>query len=196
MVSANELEELAETSRKLIAQFAEQLNSELSHALQEGGPQNAIAICKLKAPKIALANSIDGWIIRRTSLKTRNPENDPDDFELKILNEFEEKKSEGHDISQLAYYKMTEVGNQSEFRYIKAIPVGEICLQCHGQDLSETLIHQLDAQYPQDKARNFKLGDIRGAFTLRKIFSRDVPELEQEPSTETVNLPQYDENGG
>jgi len=187
MVSANELEELTATSRKLIAQFADQLKSELSHALQDGGPLNAIAMCKLKTPEIALANSIDGWIIRRTSLKTRNPQNAPDDFELKILKEFEEKKLAGQDINQLAYYKMTEVGNQSEFRYIKAIPVGEICLQCHGQDLSTQLINQLDTQYPEDKARNFKLGDIRGAFTLRKKFLRDVPELDLVPSADTFN---------
>jgi hypothetical protein len=193
---ADEIDDLAKTSRELISQFSNQLKTELTAAIKDGGPQNAISKCNLKAPEISSKLSRDGWSIRRTSLKIRNPDNSPDDFEKKILNEFEEKISAGHDINKLAYYKLTEVGTQSEFRYIKAIPVGELCLQCHGEYLSEPVKLKLNALYPDDQAINFKVDDIRGAFTLRKIFKRDVPEFEEGTTTGPIELPQYDENGG
>ncbi len=194
-ICADELDDLAKTSRELISQFSNQLITELTAAIKDGGPQNAISKCNLQAPEISSKLSRDGWSIRRTSLKIRNPNNAPDDFETKILNEFEEKNSAGHDINKLAYYKFTEVGTKSEFRYIKAIPVGELCLQCHGEDLSEPVKLKLNELYPDDRARNFKVGDIRGAFTLRKNFKRNVPEFEEEITTDPVELPQYDEDG-
>ena len=192
---ADELDDLAKTSRELISQFSNQLKTELTTAIKDGGPQNAISKCNLKAPEISLKLARDGWSIGRTSLKIRNPNNAPDDFETKILNEFEEKKSAGHDINKLSYYKLTEVGTQSEFRYIKAIPVGELCLQCHGEDLSEPVKLRLNELYPDDQATNFKIGDIRGAFTLRNIFKRDVPEFDEETTTGPIELPQYDDGG-
>ena len=192
-VHADELDELADTSRELIGEFSGKLINELTTALNEGGPENAIKVCKVKAPWISNELSRDGWSVRRTSLKIRNPDNAPDEFEEALLREFEEKKSAGYDIDKLAYYKLTEIGTHSEFRYIKAIPVNEICLQCHGEYISEPVVKRLDELYPEDKARNYKLGDIRGAFTLRKVFKRDVPELEQTPLNGPVNLPEYKE---
>ena len=61
---------------------------------------------------------------------------------------------------------MVQVGEGKTFRYMKAIPTGEVCLACHGERLNPELGQRLDELYPQDKARGFKEGDIRGAFTV------------------------------
>ena len=56
------------------------------------------------------------------------------------------------------------------FRYMRAIPVGEVCLACHGDaaQIDPQLKAQLDASYPQDRATGYSLGQIRGALTVKR----------------------------
>jgi hypothetical protein len=51
---------------------------------------------------------------------------------------------------------------------MKAIPTAELCLKCHGGDIDAKVAERLDALYPDDQARGYNQGDIRGAFTFRK----------------------------
>ncbi len=52
------------------------------------------------------------------------------------------------------------------FRYMKAIPTREVCLACHGRSLDPAVESTLKELYPEDRARGFSVGDIRGAFTV------------------------------
>jgi RNA polymerase-binding transcription factor DksA len=172
--NANELKQLTNTSQEIIENFSSHLKKELQEAIQAGGPVNAIEVCNTRASEIAASLSQKGWHVGRTSLKVRNLSNLADEFEKKVLEDFERRKNGGHDIKQLAYYKMNEAGSQIEFRYMKAIPTSELCLTCHGNDIAEPVINKLDQLYPNDKARAYKQGDIRGAFTLRKVFQKEM----------------------
>ncbi|MFT6919058.1 MAG: hypothetical protein ACJA2G_001693 [Cognaticolwellia sp.] len=58
---------------------------------------------------------------------------------------------------------------KSVLRYMKAIPTGGLCLACHGSKLADDVSSKVNELYPNDQATGFKLGDIRGAFTLQKI---------------------------
>jgi hypothetical protein len=49
---------------------------------------------------------------------------------------------------------------------MKAIPTGKVCLKCHGEKIDPDVEASLKQNYPRDKARGFKEGDIRGAFTI------------------------------
>ncbi len=181
--NAHELKQLTNTSHEIIAKFSSHLKIELLEAIQARGPVNAIEVCSTRASEIAANLSQEGWQVGRTSLRVRNPAHSADEFEQKVLEDFERRKNEGRDIKQLAYYKMTEVGEQSEFRYMKAIPTGELCLTCHGNDIAEPIINKLYQLYPNDKARGYKVGDIRGAFTLRKVFQREMEDESFQPDT-------------
>jgi hypothetical protein len=55
---------------------------------------------------------------------------------------------------------------------MSAIPTKKICLECHGANLAPEVAARLDALYPEDRARGFKIGDIRGAFTLSKSLDQ------------------------
>ena len=55
---------------------------------------------------------------------------------------------------------------KSVFRYMKAIPAGELCLTCHGKDIAPDLAAKIRERYPKDRAIGFSLGEIRGAFTI------------------------------
>ena len=60
---------------------------------------------------------------------------------------------------------------EKEFRFMKAIPAGPVCLACHGTELSPEVSQVLAELYPQDRARGYSPGDIRGAFVVTHRIS-------------------------
>jgi hypothetical protein len=160
----------AEEAKALIKEFATTLQGELQAAMKAGGPTNAIGVCKDRAPAIAadLAGR-SGWEVGRTSLKVRNQAlNLPDAWEVGVLNAFEERKAAGESLDTMAFAEVVEAEGAKRFRFMKAIPTGEVCLACHGAEITPEVTAALDEQYPGDQARGFALGDIRGAFSLSK----------------------------
>ena len=158
------------TSREAIQVFAATLKGELQAAMEAGGPSNAIDVCTDRAPAIAASVSeAQGMSIARTSLRYRNPDNSPDPWESKVLEEFEMRRAAGEDPMTMDFAETLETAEGPMFRYMKAIPTAELCLKCHGTDLDPKVSAQLDALYPDDRARGFNKGDIRGAFSVSQI---------------------------
>ncbi len=164
---AGEIEKRSKDSRIVVGDFMVLLKKELKSAMKEGGPTNAIQVCKNKAPKIAAdISEKHGWRVARTSLKLRNPLNEADAWELKVMKEFEKRKATGEQVKQLEFAEIVTTDGKKQFRYMKAIPTGEVCLKCHGAKINPDVEAALKQNYPRDKARGFKQGDIRGAFTI------------------------------
>lgn len=161
--------DLVASSRATVKAFASQLKGELVSSMQADGPVHAIEVCNVKSPEITKnVSSEKGMEIARTSLKLRNIDNAPDDWERAVLEAFEQRKAAGEDVMKMEFSEVVETEGGKTFRYMKAIPTGAPCLVCHGEGIGEPLTTKLDSLYPQDKARGFKLGDIRGAFTVRQ----------------------------
>lgn len=157
----------AEAARK-VQGFFKMLKGELQAAMKKGGPLAAIEVCHVRAPEIADASSTGGWTVARTSLKLRNPGNAPDAWEREVLKAFDTRKAKGEDPAKLVRAEIVDEGGRPVFRFMKAIPTAKLCLNCHGAKLKPEVAAKLDELYPGDKARGYKAGDIRGAFTLRK----------------------------
>ena len=156
-------------AREACGQLARVLMSELSAALKEGGPPQAVSVCRDRAPAIATEVSAQsGMEVRRTALRVRNPANAPDAWESEVLKEFEARISKAEDPSLLERAEIVERDGRKVVRYMKAIPTGEPCLKCHGPDLEPALQAKIKELYPADQATGFKKGDLRGAFTVRK----------------------------
>ncbi len=148
-------------AKTTVKAFGGKLKGELQKAMKAGGPLNAIGVCNTKAPEITmLTNKDSSTKISRTSLKNRNPANTPTEWQRDVLLKFEQRKSAGEDVVKMDYSEV--IGD--EFRYMKPIPTGEVCLKCHGSNIDPKLTAKLDQLYPGDKARGFNKGDIRGAF--------------------------------
>lgn len=129
----------------------------------------AIGNCNVQAPDIAeQVSRLNGWQVGRTSLKLRNSDNAPDAWESSTLKTFEQLKVKGANPKTLEAHGVTQGPEGRQFRYMKAIPTGGLCLQCHGSELAPDVASKLDQLYPNDKARNYQRGDIRGAFTLTR----------------------------
>lgn len=154
--------------RTVIKAFAGELQTELKGAMKSGGPVEAIVVCNEKAPAIAARHGdAKDWDVGRTSLKYRNPDNAPDEWETSVLQTFEQRKADGEDVKTLDYGEFVELDGKKAFRYMKAIPTGEVCLNCHGSDTVKPEVEARLAEfYPDDKARGYSIGDIRGAFTI------------------------------
>lgn len=162
------LEERTDASRAVIKAFAGSLQAKLKAAMQESGPVGAIEVCSEQAPAIAARHADErGWEVGRTSLKYRNPDNAPDEWESAVLRSFEERRAAGEDPAEIDRAEFVERNGERVFRYMKAIPTAELCVNCHGGDeVPPEVEAKLAELYPQDRARGFAVGDIRGAFTI------------------------------
>ena len=126
--------------------------------------------------RMRLCNRLPGRCARRDqrlapafSFKVRNPANAADNWELAVLKQFEARKTQGEPADKLEFFDVIDDDQgKKTFRYMKAIPTGALCLNCHGEHIPPEVDAKLKELYPNDQARGFKEGDLRGAFTLAK----------------------------
>lgn len=148
---------LLDKSRAVTAEFASRMQAALQQGMASSGTVGAIGVCKDIAPDIAARLSAEsGAVVSRTSLKVRNPENAAEAWQEDVLRDFESGSSQ-------EFFERT---GQSGARYMRAIPTGGLCLNCHGTVLPPEVSARLKEAYPDDQAIGYYLGDIRGAFSV------------------------------
>lgn len=161
--------ELKGRAVELVKEYSSTLQTALKGAMEAGGPVGGIAVCHEQAPQIAAdISQRSGWTVARTSLKVRNPASAPDAYATEVMQEFQQRIAKGEAAADLTKAEVVEEGGVKVFRFIKAIPTGELCLTCHGTDVKPELKAKLQELYPDDQAIGFKPGDMRGVFTLSK----------------------------
>ncbi len=163
--NANEIEQ----AKKASAAFGGALKSELVKAMQSGGAIEAIEVCHTRADEIAKSLSKEtGMDVSRVSARNRNPGNAANDWQLKVLQSFDERRSSGEAPAALTWNETVQNANGAEFRFMKAIPTAGLCLQCHGTAITPEVSARLDELYPDDKAVGYSEGEIRGAFVVTR----------------------------
>jgi hypothetical protein len=121
-------------------------------------------VCHSRAPAISESISeLAGLGVRRIGTRPRNPANTAHPTERQVLEEFQRALDRGESITGLQW---SQAGN-GEFVYMQAIGVEPLCLHCHGKEIEPGLDAQIRAFYPDDLARNYSAGDLRGAFVVR-----------------------------
>jgi len=158
-------------ARKVATSIPPKLVAVLTDEMAKGGPEGAIGVCRDVAPQLAKAASAEtGWAIRRVSLKNRNPRAVPDAWERAVLEDFDRRAAAGEAPATLEKAEIVVVAGKQEYRYMRALPVQSLCLNCHGtpEQLTPAVGRKLKELYPDDKATGYKPGDIRGAMTIRK----------------------------
>ena len=150
--------------REIAQDFGTELRSALEAAMAEGGPLAAIRVCNEEAPAIARAAAEQwGANVGRTSTRLRNPANAPDAHERAVLADFAAIVAAGDAEPPLDRLETLPDGR---VRYMSAIIVQPPCLACHGDNLAPQVAEAIDALYPEDEARGYALGELRGAFTI------------------------------
>jgi len=141
--------------------------AELFKAMEQGGPAAAIPKCRDVSPEMEQKLSAEGLRVRRVSLKNRNPQHAPDEFERAALEAWQKDLDAGEKVLN-PVAKRTPDG----YRVMQAIRIpGALCLKCHGtpgepEEIDAAMIQKLKVLYPEDKATGYRLGDLRGAFSV------------------------------
>lgn len=151
-------------AKKITNAFATELKATLMTAVAKGGLSAGVEVCQEQAPEIAKKYSSHGWQISRTSLKTRNSQNTPNIDEIAILQDFAKRLASGEPAKTVSYSNLNP--KSGEYQFMKAIPTGQLCLACHGENISNGLQGKIKTHYPKDTATGFKLGELRGAFNV------------------------------
>ena len=162
-------DEIAELdqAKKATAAFAGALKSELVSAMQSGGAIEAIEVCNTRT--VAVSENVsakNNMNLSRVSLKNRNPGSAPNGWQTEVLHSLEARYKAGESPGELTWHEVANTDNGQEFRFMKAIPTGVLCLQCHGENIAPTVAIKLAELYPKDKATGYREGDIRGAFVV------------------------------
>ncbi len=166
-ISANAEDRRVLQCRVLARDFMTELKGELKAALRGGRSVQAISVCRKVAPELAERYSLSpGVQVGRTSKHCRNPENRPDSWEKEGLAILEKRRQQGETLAGMEYWQEVEEEGKRSFRYLRAIPAGSLCLRCHGEKIGSKLKKTLQRIYPEDQAVGYRLGELRGAFTI------------------------------
>ncbi len=163
--------QLLQEARGIPAKMVPKLLEVLQEEIDKGGHAQAISVCREKAPEMAKNLSAQlGWQIRRVSLKNRNPKAVPDAWERQVLEDFERRLASGEKPTGIDHGAIVEEGGQKFYRYMKALPTQDLCLNCHGtpERLAPGVADKLKELYPEDKAVGYGPAEIRGAITAKK----------------------------
>lgn len=163
---------LAETKKTALPLLPKVVGA-MQAAVAAKGAAGAIPVCRVEAPTLLHAlRQQTGWDIRRVSLKTRNPvTGTPDAWEVRQLADFNIRAANGEKPEQIEVSAVIdEGGGKRSLRYMKALPVAPVCLQCHGpaESLGADLRRSLALDYPDDRALGYAAGEVRGALSVRR----------------------------
>jgi hypothetical protein len=169
VVSEPQLNEMRKTS----IEFMKELKGILIKEIQRGGISSAVSVCSDTAQLLTNEFGIQrGVFVKRVSFNNRNADNLPDDYEKGILNKFtmEHKKNKLTETSESI--EIIFIDEVKLLRYMKPIFIQAECLNCHGSDtdIQQQTKELIAEKYPNDKAINYNLGDLRGAISIKKVL--------------------------
>jgi len=151
-----------EAGAEAVLPFKKSLKGALVAGL-ENGPVSAISACRMEAPTLAQKASSAAVRVGRASNKLRNPHNAPKPWMKPLLDRYENDP----DSREPAVV----VIDDATVGYVEPIYVQPLCVTCHGAELAPDLQAKLDELYPDDQAKGYVAGDLRGVFWAE--LSRD-----------------------
>ena len=98
-----------------------------------------------------------------SALELRNPANRPPEWVKAWLEEREGRQYA--DVAGDGFARIEDGPDGKVARVLEPIPVLEQCIRCHGdeEEIPADVRTALEQRYPNDKARGYEVGDLRGA---------------------------------
>jgi PAS domain S-box-containing protein len=98
------------------------------------------------------------YYVRQVSLRYRNPDNRPDDYETMMLQKFAGKPGQ-------EFFTVNEARGREIFRFMLSMVAEKSCLECHGEyDRAPAFVR---ARFPRGHySYNYKLGEVIGAVSV------------------------------
>jgi len=174
--NANEIKKLSEVDifnealewgDEISTEAQQQLMNTLRQAIEEKGIGGAVEFCNVQAlPILKEVGEQYGVTIRRVSHDYRNPADQPNEEEKRVLEAYEYNQEHGikHEPN------LQKIKEGSVLLFTKAITIPEgLCLNCHGdpgQDIQKETLDKINHLYPEDKAKGHAVGDLRGMWSI------------------------------
>ena len=161
-----ELASVVETGKKASMTLLKTLGSNLKKHMKAEGPISAAQFCITNAYPLTDKVGADfgkDVSVKRISLKYRNPANQPDAGEAKVLESLQMLQ----DQNVILPGYLVEQVNKDTYKYYKPLSINKgVCLKCHGNIKNDKLASMIKDNYPEDKATGYKMGDLRGAIVV------------------------------
>lgn len=153
-VLAKAVDQMEELDRMRIS-----LASSLEGSTDEPTMDTMREVCMPVGKRAMAIGQENGWTVRQVASKYRNPDHAPIGAqETEVINLF----AKHPEINGLWEPASAEQGGG--VTYYRRIDVQPSCLACHGNRDSRPAF--VKDKYPQDKAFNFKPGDLRGMYAV------------------------------
>jgi hypothetical protein len=155
-------------ARVAAKELSEAIRGLLMQELKGGGLEGAVAVCSTKAQaRTAEYRRTFENDIRRVSLRRRNPANEPDAYERRVLEAFDRLPIEARPTAE--HWELVREDGREALRYLKPVVANAMCLTCHGEKAKIPAAVQavVAREYPDDRATGFSVGDVRGAVSVR-----------------------------
>lgn len=181
-----------QAARKAAVTFDNRMKREITDRLERGEDPVAVYLAyadnvPVWGMEISNAAQID---FSRTAITVRNPANAPDAWEMRQMELFNFMADAGQDPEAFETAEIVQEGNETVFRWIRPLVMGEACLTCHGEGVSERIKLLLGQEYPLDDALGYSEGQLGGAYSVRKVLSVDgKPPPAYVPKTPPPRLP-------
>lgn len=116
-------------------------------------------VCKPVGMRAMQLSQENGWQVKQIATQYRNPAHAPDNENSRqALARFEAAP----DLA--GFWDRETLNGQSGLRYYRRINVEASCLACHGAKGDRPDF--VKAKYPDDKAYDFNVGDLRGMYAV------------------------------
>lgn len=131
----------------------------LSKSVTSEPEHNENLIPQVAASRVALQLTRgSNYYVRQVSLRYRNPENRPDDFETAQLTIF-------RDVKAAETWQVTKDNGKKSLRYLLPMVSDESCLTCHGS--YDTAPGFIQRRFPRGHfSYGYKIGEVIGAVSV------------------------------
>lgn len=167
-MSQEQIKAIAMERGKEIASASQQaLASNLKRAIRQEGIPAAFKFCNVQAmPLTDSLSDVYNANVKRATLWVRNPKDEANEVERKILQAYHEQMQAGETPEPRVVNLYDEY-----VLYIQPIAIQSgICLNCHGEvgkQVQQETYQLIQERYPDDQATGHEMGDLRGIWSIR-----------------------------
>lgn len=116
-------------------------------------------VCRPVGLRAKALSQAYGWQVKQLARQYRNPDHALDTPQAEQV--FEQFRQ---NTQLTGLWEPATVGSRQGIRYYRRINVEPSCLACHGLRIQRPAF--IEQQYPQDRAYDFKAGDLRGMYAV------------------------------
>lgn len=150
---------IAKDNARILARQIIETRDYMSDVVHDEPAHNYALVPQVVATQVAKRITKDSpYYVRQVSLRYRNPNNRPDDYETALLEKFVGKPPEESAA-------VVNVVGKAEFRYMLSMVAEKSCLKCHGR--FEDAPKFIQERFPRGHySYNYQLGEVIGAVSV------------------------------